>query len=534
VTNLAVLERPAPDVAGPAPVVHGGLRGSTIPRLMTVPLAGPEDPWVVWWAPRCGCGCWLTPWSSYGFDVLEFAQRRGWVLDPWQRLAVIHAGELLPDGRPRFRTVLILVARQNGKTFLLKILVLFWLFAQRQPMVVWTSTNLDYARAAWQHAIAMAGDAGLSGNIDDVREANGQEEMTTVDGCTYKIATKSRRGGRSLTINRLVGDELREHHDWAGYNAAVNAMNAVSDGQAWFITNQGDERGVVLDSLRADALAELAAGAADTDTVLMEWSAPDNTAVDDPAGLAAANPNLGRAGHGVSVAALLKAAARAKRQGGELESGFRTEVLCQRVRLLDPAIDPSAWTACLDPGDLADARRRVALCVDVAQDCEHATLMAAAQLPDGRVRLEVVAAWTGRRALDDMRGELDGWLLRIRPAVLGWLPNGPAAAAATDLRGQSKWPRSMAVEEIRGEVSAVCMGFAEQVAAQRIAHSGDPLLDAHVAGAERAARGDAWVFVRRGVGHVDACYAGAGAVHLARMLPPPHGRLRVITADEPE
>ncbi|MBB4682954.1 hypothetical protein [Amycolatopsis jiangsuensis] len=51
--------------------------------------------------------------TSYGFDVEEFARdtlRRP--LDPWQRWAAIHGGELLPDGRPRFR-ILLLIARQN-------------------------------------------------------------------------------------------------------------------------------------------------------------------------------------------------------------------------------------------------------------------------------------------------------------------------------------------------------------------------------------------------------------------------------------
>ena len=54
----------------------------------------------------------------------------------------------------------------------------------------------------------------------------------------------------------------------------------------------------------------------------------------------------------------------------------------------------------------------------------------------------------------------------------------------------------------------------------QIAHSGDPLLDAHVAATEELQRGDSWRFTRRGAGHCDATYAAAGAVHLARKLPP--------------
>ena len=62
------------------------------------------------------------------------------------------------------------------------------------------------------------------------------------------------RGGRSLTIDRLIMDELREHPDWSAYNAAVPATSAVQDAQTWMITNQGDEKSVVLHSLRKQAL----------------------------------------------------------------------------------------------------------------------------------------------------------------------------------------------------------------------------------------------------------------------------------------
>jgi hypothetical protein len=87
------------------------VRGSTLPRIATPPLvAGPPGP--------CGCGCALTPATSYGFDVIEFAEYIGRPLDPWQRYLVIHAGEL-EKGRgqegekPRFRQVLVLVSRQR-------------------------------------------------------------------------------------------------------------------------------------------------------------------------------------------------------------------------------------------------------------------------------------------------------------------------------------------------------------------------------------------------------------------------------------
>jgi hypothetical protein len=174
----------------------------------------------------------------------------------------------------------------------------------------------------------------------------------------------------------------------------------------------------------------------------------------------------------------------------------------------------------------------VAVCLDVAPDGQHATLAAAAVLPDGRARVEVVRAWDNT---DQLRRDLPGLLARVRPRAFGNHPNGPAAALAADLdkRKRAGWPpKGCEVEAIRGDVAAVCMGLEEQVRAARVVHSDDPLLNAHVTGAERLGpAGAPWVFSRRGGGHCDGAYAAAGAVHLARTLPPSPGKPRLVVAE---
>ena len=72
--------------------------GCTQPRLFTPPLRE------------------VTPQSSAGFQAVAFAEDvLGITLMPWQRWLFEHMLELNPDGTFRFRTVLIQVARQNGK-----------------------------------------------------------------------------------------------------------------------------------------------------------------------------------------------------------------------------------------------------------------------------------------------------------------------------------------------------------------------------------------------------------------------------------
>jgi len=505
-----------------------GVLGRTEPRLWTPPLRP------------------LTPDTSIGFDVCRFADG---VLhhpyDPWQQWLAIHAGELLPDGRPRFRVVLVLVARQNGKTEVPVVLSLYWQFVDAVPMILGTSTKLDYAKESWIKATKLAERASkrdddegrriaeLIGPKRWKREANGEQESWTTEDSRYKIAASNEEGGRSLTINRLVCDELRQHHSYDAWNAAEPATNAVYDAQIWCMSNAGDDRSVVLNDLRDQALAFIETGEGDYRLGLFEWSAPEDSDPEDIAALAQANPNLGRR---KDPEVLLAKAHAAKIKGGDALNGFMTEDMCVRVRHLTPAIDASAWSRALEVGDLAEVRARVALCLDVAPDGAHATLAAAAVQPDGKVRGEIVAAWDGQGCTAQLIRDLSGHLERVKPRALGWLPNGPAAALAVNLRarpGVKGWPpRGITVAEITSEAAAVCMGFADLVAAGRFLHSNDPLLNAHVGGAERLKVGDRWVFSRRGDGHVDGAYAMAGAVHLARTLPAPVGKPRLIVVDD--
>lgn len=495
------------------------ITGSTTPRIWTPPLVtGPPG--------ECGCGCSLSPATSYGFDVDDFARGvLGKPLDAWQRWLVIHAGELLPDGRPRFRTVLILISRQQGKTWMGVVLTLYWLFVERQRLVIGTSTIRDTAKESWRAAVTAAESCEwLAPEMGKVRAANGEETLETVHGCRYRIQASNRRAARGMTVNRLVLDELREHLTNEAVDAAVPATNAVPDAQIWALTNQGGDDSIVLHAWHAAAMAYIDTDVGDRRLGVFEWSAPPGAEPTDLRALAQANPSLGRR---TDADTLLGMAMRAKAAGGAELASFKTEIMCQRVALLDPAIDPALWAACGTdtPVDLAEHRRRVALCLDVALDGSHASLVAAA-LIDGLVHVEVVAAWDGIGCTRVLREQLPAIVARVKPYSIGWLPNGPAAAVHAELssrKSDRSWPpRRVQTEEIRRDLAAVCMGAADLVAGQQLRHPKDELLDAHITAAAKSLRGDGWVFGRQDSGKpIDAAYAMAGAAHLARVMPPP-------------
>jgi len=528
------------------------VRGSMLPRLAPVPLVSGEP-------GPCGCGCALTRENTYGFAVADFAEQvLHMPLDDWQRWLVIHAGELLPDGRPRFKKLLIIVARQNGKTTLLLILTLFWLFVEQWRLVVGQHVSLAKARGIWEEAQTIARSIPeLSEEFGYVRKDNNDPHWRLSTGPKYVVEAANENGGRGGSVDRLVVDELRQQRTWAAYHAAKPTLNAKPYGQGWWISNQGDARSLVLLALRKTGLANILASAPphiepdvrdiateseelevpDPDLGLFEWSARPGSSMTDPAALAAANPNLGQPEHGPTLAGLLADARSAIRAGDQdAINGFKTEILCMYVPALDNAIDPGGWERGDQPAQLAGHRSRLALVPELSPDRQHASVNVAALTADMQVRVEVVKSWSGPLAASQLRRELPALVRRIKPGKMGWLASGPVQAVAaeweglTDAQVAAKFGAGMKIEPIRTDLPAVCMGFAELVGAGDVLHSGQELLTKQTLGSAKLWRGDTWVFSRKGEGHCDTTYGVAAAAHLARTMPPPLGQPRLVIA----
>jgi len=508
--------------------------GSITPRLFTPPLVqGPPGP--------CGCGCALSDATSYGFRAVSFAEevlgRPSW---DWQRWLRIHAGELLPSGLPRFRRIIVTVGRQSGKTRVVEDLTLYWVFEERQPSILGTSTLTKYAKKPWLSAYRLAKKIpGLSELFEEgrpygIRTAAGEEHWWTTEGPEYHVAASNAEGGRSMSNTRVIADEFAKQYNYDAYGAAYYSMDAFEDAQFWALTTP-DPKGEPYRDLRSSALEFLKTGEGDETLGLFEWSCPDDADPTDLRALAMANPTINRPG-GKSGERMLREARGWVAKGGRGLETFKQDIMCIQTSDADAAIDLEAWARGLVPAKMDALRDRVALVFDVAPSMLHATLYAAAVTPAGPVRIEPVEAWEGRGCVDQAARDLPGVLsgMKVKPRAFGWLPNGPAAAVGARLAdrnqpGRRAWPPpGVEVAEIRGELTQVSMGFSQLVTADQILHSGDPLLDDQVSAAEKLPRGDAWVFSRRGDGDVDAVYAAAGAVWLAQTLPAAVGRPRVL------
>ena len=201
----------------------------------------------------------LTPQTSHGFAAVRFAEDvLGLKLMPWQKWILIHALELRPDGLYRFRTVVLLVARQNGKTMLMLVLALWHIYARGSRTVIGTAQDLVNAEKAWAEAVAMAeSEPELAELIANIVQQTGKKALVLEDGEQYRVAAASRRGARGFSGDLVLLDELREHQSWDSWAASTKTTLARPKAQVWCFSNAGDFLSIVLRYLRASAHQEL-------------------------------------------------------------------------------------------------------------------------------------------------------------------------------------------------------------------------------------------------------------------------------------
>jgi len=411
------------------------LLGSIEPRIWTRPLRE------------------LTPETSLGFAAVKFATDVLLLtLIPWQEWLLIHALELLPNGRFRFRTVLVLVARQNGKSTVSVVLALFFLFVLRVATVLGTAQDLDTAQEVWEQAVSFVEEMDddtdrpvrpdLKAEHDHTRRTNGNMALVLTRANRhqrrYKVKAANRRAGRGFSGDLTLLDELREHQTWEAWSAIVKTMMARPNGQTWAMSNAGDITSAVLRFLRkkaherlgdpdgicardpasnempsredfarivaeleledfeawGDELKELEESA--DDLGIFEWSAPPECEVIDPRAWAQANPSMG---YLIDPKSILSAALN------DPEWEFRTEVLCQWADdALTGPFPVGAFAKCAAVRDLQgklleseklSRDRRTTACVTVSEDRAWSYVTVCGTRADGLPQVEVAATLEG-------------------------------------------------------------------------------------------------------------------------------------------
>jgi hypothetical protein len=521
----------------------------------------------------------LTPETSLGFECIEFAAwLRARMLElaeagdedaaaalelvpellPWQKWFLIHALELLPGSDVfRFRTVLLLVARQNGKTTLLTYLILWRMFTDGARLTIGTAQSLEKASEAWEAVVTIAQTIPeLDDEVAHVKEGKGSQLLQLDSGERYKIASSNRRGGRGSSGDLVFMDELREHQTWQAWSAVSKTQMARERAQLYGVSNAGDAASIVLrhlrkiahlacgdpDGLNVDAIgqqiiAELDGESApegvddmlDEDSLgIFEWSMKPGADLWDRDGWAQANPSMGY------LPAMERAIAAAVRTDPEWE--VRTEVFCQWMAgSANGPFPAGSWQQGIDDESKIAKKNPVAVCVDVSWDRSTAWIAFAGFRKDGRPHVELVA----RRAGTDW---VIPWLTskdrKRRYVGVAWQKNGAPVSSMTEafeksslpvvpwegqelVRGTGQFfdlvrqvvPDEERVHELQGDEKALEEYLASLVPG--VLHRTQEALDAPANTATPKVSGDAWLWDRQ-KSPVDAAplVAATGAVWL--------------------
>ena len=385
------------------------IKGCEVPRIYTPPLRE------------------LTPDTTLGFEIIEFAKDVLEIsLHPWQKWLLIHAFEVVDDPvevwRLRYRTVIVEVGRQNGKTTLGCVVALYFLYQLCVGLVLGTAQDVSNAEDTWQACVDMAqSNEQLADAIKHVWYTNGSKRLQLEGNRDYRVRASNRKAGRGKSADLVLLDELREHQTWDAWAALSKTGMARKNSLLWCMSNAGDGTSVVLRHFRLRAHAQLGdpdgivAATGETETIadesadgsalgIFEWSAAPDADPGDIHAWAQANPSLG---YTIELSALRAAYA------DDPVDVFKTECLCQWVTsVITPPFPVDAWEAGKDEHSRVDEKSPLWWGVDIAADRTKASIAVCGKRKDGDWHAELVEYRSGT-------GWLVTWFMNVAPNYKG-------------------------------------------------------------------------------------------------------------------
>ena len=351
----------------------------------------------------------------------EVAAGMGISLMPWQDFS----GRVLTargrDDLLLYREVCIVVARQNGKTTLMKPHIIRALRAGKRIV------HIAQTRELPRHMFSLIADALATepdlfpkrrGKVLWPRYGSGQEEIVLANGGEYRIAAAGRGGARGLSTDLVIIDELREMDSFEVIQAAEPTLTMSADPQIVYLSNAGHDGSVVLNDVRNRA-------GQDASLAYLEWSASPERAADDLDGWAEANPALG---HYPAVMRSLEAAFRKHKLAGSM-SIFETEHLCRWVpSMRERLVDEFLWREA--EADSLTSMRRPFMGVAMDPEGTRASAVVAWRQPDDTVALTSHREVTGEPIDTDMLGkDLRDEANRLGVVMVGFDPMTDKALA---------------------------------------------------------------------------------------------------------
>jgi phage terminase large subunit-like protein len=423
----------------------------------------------------------LNDLPSRGFELIDLAADLKIDLMPWQKFALEHTHKVKPDGRWASPINCIVVARQNGKSFLQQIRILGGLFLWDEPLQIGSahrlSTSLEQFRAMVQ---IIEGSDNLAKQVKKIRWQHGGEEIETMSGNRFIVragGSAARGVSRPSTIHL---DELREMTDIESFASLRYTLMAAQNPLVMAYTNAGDHSSVVLNDFRNRALARIAG--ADDEIGYFEWSAPtDEISVENARH---ANPAMGITIHPDNIKSVLNDPADV----------VMTEVLCRWVVAISSAVDAASWGNCVDKSIDLDPDKLTWLAIDLSPDRKHASLVGAQKLGEEKFVVKLLHTWSNELQLDDkaIANDLADYARRY-PTEYVLYSRKTSGAVAARLA-----PAGIPIFDMDGAYPQACDEMLSAINSGRLKHRGQSQLTEEMLSAVQLRRGDGgWVIGRR-------------------------------------
>lgn len=419
---------------------------------------------------------------------------------PWQRQVADVALEVTDDGSWAYRTVIVTVQRQAGKTTLLGPVNLHRCLTVRDGRCWLTAQRRQDARDTWRDVATRVSRSPLASLID-VRLSNGSESLTFPTGATFRVFAPAEDALHGKA-NHLVGVDEAWAFDTAqgtALEAAILPTFTTTGGQLWLVSTAGTAESTWLRSFVDRGRAAVDSGRRET-VAYFEWSLDDAAALLVSAGL---DSDATPAARSAAFDALLAAhpAAQTTLRVDALEQAAATMTPGEFLRAYgnrwtataDRVIADHLWAAVrVDAGWTPPEAGSLALAFDVSVDRADGAV-AAAWRPDptGPLRVDVIDARPGTGWVAARVREL---VTRWRVPAVGYDAAGPALDVADQL-GRAGVPLAPTTGR---QYAAACAAFLAGVTDRRLEHPGRPSLDDAVAAASTRPLGDAWAWSRRG------------------------------------
>ena len=457
--------------------------------------------------------------TSAGDDAIDLAAACGLELLPWQQLVLRNSlGENPANGRWEAFEVGLIVPRQNGKNVVVMARELAGLFLFGEEQLIHTAHKFKTTKGAFRDIKkVIEKQPELMGMVRSMPDSSDNTAVVLNNGNRLDfMARAAGGGGRGFSGDLVILDEAFKI-DETTVSDLLPTLSARPSPQLWYTSSTGFDYSTVLRDVRTRAVEK---PDEEKHLAFFEWSADiDSVAWDSVEAVQQSNPSLGYVQDWDWI--------KAVDLRGMTEEGYKRERLgIWADASTDAAIGVDLWARSFaTPEVLIGTKvKRRSLALEVTADRDLSVLAGAAELSDGRVVVDIIAAKPGVAWIQD---EVARVVKKHKPYAGVVIDSFSGTAALAPRLSEAGVPVSQAsTRDITSGTATVYDALVREDAdgdpAPRILHGEHPLLDDAAHTARRRLVGtskSAWTWQQFGEVRVEPLRAVTLAVRGLEMEP---------------